>query len=90
MIIGGLTIAFIRGWFFALILCSYFPVFAILVFGVRRAVKSSTIEKFKQGTLLGSHTEETLSALKLVVAFANEDHHINQYTEVATKTKNLA
>ena len=75
MIIGGLTIAFVRGWFFALILCSYFPVFAILVFGVRRAVKSSTIEKFKQGTMLGSHTEETLSALKLVVAFANEDHH---------------
>ena len=76
MIVGGMCIAFIRGWFFALILCSYLPVFLILVYGVRRAVKTATIEKFIQGTKLGSHTEETLSALKLVVAFANEDHHI--------------
>ena len=76
MIVGGNIIALCRGWALALILVCYLPVFLILVYGVRRAVSSSMIEKFAQGTKLGSHTEETLSALKLVVAFANEDHHI--------------
>ena len=72
MITGGLTIAFIFGWKFAAALLTYQPIFFLLVYGVRRAVKSSMIKKFKQGTVLGSTTEETLSALKLVVSFANE------------------
>ena len=83
MIIGGMLIAFFRGWLLALILTLYLPVLLILVFIVRDYVKNAAIAKFMQGSKLGSHTEETLSALKLVVSFANEKKHIDQYKEVA-------
>ena len=86
MICGGMTIAFIFGWKFAGALISYQPVFFLLVYGVRRAVKSSMIKKFTQGTVLGSTTEETLSALKLVVSFANEKSHIDAYKKIAHTT----
>ena len=89
MIIGGFTIAFFSGWHYALILCTYQPILLILVFGIRNIVKKSMIEKFTQGSKLGSKTEETLSALKLVVSFANEEKHINSYEKVAKKTKEL-
>ena len=48
------------------------------------------IEKFKQGSILGSKTEETLSALKLVVSFANEEKHVDSYKKVAKKTMKLS
>ena len=89
MIVGGFSIAFASGWHFALILCTYQPILFFLVFGIRRIVKSSMIEKFKQGSILGSRTEETLSALKLVVSFANEKKHIDSYKKVAKKTMKL-
>ena len=76
MIFGGLSIAFACGWKFALLLLTYQPIFFILVYGVRRSVTASMISKFSQGASLGSQTEETLSALKLVVSFANEESHI--------------
>ena len=76
MITGGLTIAFVFGWKLAMALLTFQPIFFVLVYGVRIAVKNSMIEKFKQGSILGSSTEETLSALKLVVSFANEESHI--------------
>ena len=47
MIVGGLAIAYVRGWKLALILNCYFPVFLFLVFGVRKAVAGATVEKFK-------------------------------------------
>ena len=44
------------------------------------------IIKFKQASILGSTTEETLSALKLVVSFANEESHIEAYRKIAYVT----
>ena len=38
---------------------------------------------------MGSKTEETLSALKLVISFANEQKHIDSYKKVAKKTMKL-
>ena len=86
MIFGGLSIAFACGWKFALLLLTYQPIFFILVYGVRRSVTSSMISKFAQGASLGSQTEETLSALKLVISFANEESHIEQYRKIAHDT----
>jgi ABC-type multidrug transport system fused ATPase/permease subunit len=44
----------------------------------------------QQLELLGSHTEETLSAIKLVISFAQEDLSNKKYDEICEVTRNVA
>ena len=53
-------------------------------------VRKKMLAKLEQTTKLGAHTEETLSALKLVISFAQEDLAIKKYEEMALETKNMA
>jgi hypothetical protein len=40
--------------------------------------------------LLGGHTEETLSAMKLVISFAQEGITLAEYDKIATETNRIA
>ena len=39
---------------------------------------------------LGAHTEETLSALKLIISFAQEEITLKKYDEMAEATRKIA
>lgn len=67
---GGIAIAFWKGPVLAAICVAYIPFFilAIAIFG--KKVKYAQVTKLQNLEELGAHTEETLSALKLIVSFA--------------------
>lgn len=70
--VGGVVIAFWQGPVFAVICLCFTPLFmmVIAIFGI--IAKKAQMRKLKQLEELGAHTEETLSALKLVISFAQE------------------
>ena len=90
MFISGMTIAFYSGPVFLLIALAYLPmiIIAISIFGVYMLKQVNL--KLEQQKKLGAHTEEMLSALKLVVSFAQEDLTIEKYDEIAKKTLELS
>lgn len=70
MFVSGLCIAFYFGPIFTLISLCYMPTMMVVIVCFGKAVGKKMREKLMATTKLGAHTEETLSALKLVVSFA--------------------
>ena len=70
MFVSGLSIALYYGPIFTLISLAYMPVMLITIGGFGAIVSKKMRQKLVATTKLGAHTEETLSALKLVVSFA--------------------
>ena len=87
---GGLIISLAIAPVYTLICMAYMPIFAILIGGFVKVIKSAIAIKLKQNASLGSHTEETLSAIKLVVSFAREDLATKQYDKICDETRVLA
>ena len=79
MFLGGLGIALYIGPYFTLYCMCYLPVMigVIAVFGMMVGKKQK--EKLALNAELGSHVEGTLSAIKLVVSFAQEDLALKEY-----------
>jgi ABC-type multidrug transport system fused ATPase/permease subunit len=75
---------------YSLIAFAYMPVFLIgfLLFGKR--MRETQMVKTEAIKGLGSHTEETLSALKLVVSFNRENLACKEFDAIADKTKTKA
>lgn len=73
MAIGGIILAFCISWLYTLITFAYMPLIMIgfSVFG--KQLKVNQVLKMNAVKDLGSHTEETLAALKLVVSFNREE-----------------
>ena len=89
MFFGGLAIAFWKGPVFTLVCLAFLPMM-MLVFAVFGGlVKKAQVKKLAQIEELGAHTEETLSAMKLVVSFAQEGLTIKKYDEIAEKTQKI-
>lgn len=88
--IGGLILSFVISWMFTLIAFAYMPIvfLGFAIFGVR--VKQNTILKMQAVRDLGSYTEETLSALKLVIAFNREEYAVKEFDKIANETKKKA
>jgi len=88
MFIGGLCIAFWTGPIFTFIMLAYLPIIVILFGCFGKVVKKQMQLKLDMTEKLGAHTEETLSALKLVVSFAQEDFVVDKYDQIALKARN--
>ena len=73
MFFGGLGISFYYGPIFTLVALSYLPVMMIIIIIFGKIVGKKMVQKLIQNKKLGGLTEETLSALKLVISFAQED-----------------
>lgn len=73
MALGGIILAFCISWMYTLISLAYMPLIMIgfSVFG--KQLKVNQVLKMNAVKDLGSHTEETLAALKLVVSFNREE-----------------
>jgi ABC-type multidrug transport system fused ATPase/permease subunit len=87
ILFGGLVIALVRGPIFALICLAYTPFFVFIIACLGLVTKKAQIAKLGQLENLGAHTEETLSALKLIISFAQEDITLKKYDNIATETK---
>ena len=90
MFTSGMTIGLWKGPYFCLLCLSYMPLMlgVVIVFG--RLLKKKMKIKLDQTKELGGHTEEILSAIKLVVSFAQEDHAIKKYDKIAEETMKVA
>ena len=67
---GGLAIGLWKGPIYTCICLAYLPFFIIIIGIFSSKVKKVQAEKLSSLEKLGGHTEETLSALKLVISFA--------------------
>lgn len=85
--IGGLAISFYISWTYTLIAFAYMP-FVMIGYGVfGKKMKVNTEIKMNAVKEMGSHTEETLAALKLVVSFNREELACKEFDAIAEKTK---
>jgi len=82
MFFSGLAIAFWKGPIFTLVCMAFIPMMMMVFAVFGGLVKKAQVRKFAQIEALGSHTEETLSAMKLVVSFAQEGLTIQKYDEI--------
>lgn len=86
MFVSGISIGLWKGPYFCLFCLCYMPIM-MFVFGFfGKLLKVKMFEKLAQTKKLGAHTEEILSALKLVVSFAQEDDAIRKYDAIAEET----
>jgi ATP-binding cassette, subfamily B, bacterial len=88
--LGGIVLSFIISWMYTLIAFAYMPIvfFGFAIFGSK--VKQSSVDKMTAVKDLGSYTEETLSALKLVVSFNREDFTVKEFDKIVEKTADVA
>ena len=73
MFASGIGIGLWKGPYFCLICLSYMPIMMVVFAVFGKMLKSKMFMKLGQTKKLGAHTEEILSAIKLVVSFAQED-----------------
>lgn len=78
-VISGLVIGFVRAPLFAIICFAYFPILFLVLMLMGGIVKKAAISKIMVLKKLGGLMEETLSAAKLVISFANEDKEIKKF-----------
>ena len=88
--LSGLILSFYISWLFTLICLAYIPIIFIGfgLFGGK--LKIAQTQKMDAIKALGGHTEETLSALKLVVSFNREQMAIDEFEKIALKTREEA
>jgi ABC-type bacteriocin/lantibiotic exporter with double-glycine peptidase domain len=68
--LGGIGISFYRGPIFACICLAYIPVIVITMSIFGKITKIEAFKKVEANKELGGFSEESLSALKLIVSFA--------------------
>lgn len=89
-IIAGIVISFCVGPLFALVALAYFPGMAMILGFFSKYVKKAFHRKTSSLKKLGGIVEETLSAVKLIVSFAQEEREVAKFYKQATETKDIA
>ena len=79
-----------KGADYAAICFAFFPVVMTLISVFSYLVRKATLEKIEVTKELGGVVEETLSAIKLVSAFANEDKEIKKFSKLADQVRTVA
>ena len=84
--ITGIGISFYYGPIFALICFAYYPIMMLIVVFFGSAVKKQTIAKVAMLKQMGGTVEESLSAIKLVTSFNQEQREADKFADLAEKT----
>lgn len=89
-LISGVGIAFYRGADFAATCTAFVPVIlmVMVVFGAQ--IKKSTIAKIIVVKQLCGVVEESLTAIRLIASFANEDREQKKFEAIAKRNLDLA
>jgi ABC-type multidrug transport system fused ATPase/permease subunit len=85
-----MAIAIYNGPVFTCVCIGYLPfiLLGVIVFGGYS--KKAQFSKLEANTALGGFAEETLSALKLIVSFAQEKRAVDIYDQKASITRDIA
>jgi ABC-type multidrug transport system fused ATPase/permease subunit len=86
----GIAISLFYGADFAGVCAAFLPFALILmmIFGV--FVKKATFAKITVLKKLGGVIEESLTAIRLISSFANEDKEVKRFDELAEQTRKVA
>jgi len=77
-LIGMIGVMFYLNWKFTLIALSVAPVLAVVVYTYTRRIKKASREVRKKEGEITSVVEEVLSSIRVVKAFAREDHEVRR------------
>jgi ABC-type multidrug transport system fused ATPase/permease subunit len=88
--IGGIGIALFRGSVLAGICLSYLPLMLVVVAVFGGQVKKSTNRKREMSKKLGGIVEESLSAIKLIVSFAQEKREVDKFAKLAEENRDVS
>jgi len=80
-VVSGLVVSFVIGPLFAIINFGYFPILFIVITLLGGSAKNAAIAKIMHTGKLGGVVEESLSAIKLVSSFANEDKELKKFAD---------
>lgn len=82
-LIAGVGIAFYRGADFAAICLAYLPLILVIMIFFTAQIKKSAIAKMGVIKRLGGVVEESLTAIRLIASFANEEKEEKKFTKLA-------
>lgn len=88
--VGGVGIAFYRGPIFAMICVAYIPVMLVFIIVFGSLSKKAAYHKMIKGKSLNGFTEESLSALKLIVSFNQEEKAIETFEKKSEDLRKTA
>lgn len=88
--LGGIGISFYRSPVFALICIAYMPLIVITMSIFGQLSKAESFKKIEANRELGGFSEESLSALKLIVSFAQEKRAVELYELKARATRDVS
>lgn len=89
VLIFGLGVALYEAPIYALTCIAYFPVIFLTVGFFGKKVKDVSAAKMAMSKTLGSVVEENLSAIKLIVSFAQESRACRMFSEAAAKMRKI-
>lgn len=82
-LVGGLAIAYYRGADFAAVCTAFVPVIFLVMFLFMIQIKRAAIAKMGVVKRLGGVIEESLTAVRLIASFANEDKEEEKFRKLA-------
>eukprot|EP00347_Sterkiella_histriomuscorum_P020418 403337881 len=89
-IASGICIAFYSGSDFAVICLAYFPFIFIVLTMFGGQVRKAAIAKIMIVKRMGGVVEESLSAIRLIASFAQEEREIKKFEKLASEVKEVA
>ncbi|HEX8889247.1 MAG TPA: ABC transporter ATP-binding protein [Pyrinomonadaceae bacterium] len=89
-LLGMLGVMFYLNWQFTLIAISVSPVLFFVVYNFTRRIKQATREVKKKEGEIASVVQETLSSIRVVVAFAREDYESRRLYRESLESVDIA
>ncbi|HYJ45155.1 MAG TPA: ABC transporter ATP-binding protein, partial [Pyrinomonadaceae bacterium] len=89
-LLGMLAVMFYLDWRFTLIALSVSPILFIVVYNFTRRIKQATREVKKKEGEIASVVQETLSSIRVVVAFAREDYESRRLYKESLESVDIA
>jgi ABC-type multidrug transport system fused ATPase/permease subunit len=89
-LISGVGIAFYRGADFAAVCLAFVPVIFIILCVFMAQIKKAAIAKMGVIKKLGGVVEESLTAIRLIASFANEEREERRFNELSEQVCQVA
>lgn len=89
-IVMTLSILFIISWKMSIVVFLLLPLFALVVTQIGGSIRRKSRRTFKQMEVFVSHLQETVSALRIVKAFAMENEETKRFIRATAKFYRLA
>jgi len=86
----GVGVAIFIGPIYGLICLAFYPVIFLTIALFGKQLKKANMKKIEMSSQLGSIVEESLSAIKLIVSFAQEEKSMKIFSEIAGKAGKVA